>query len=200
MLSSKGANNLNFDFKKILEKALEKKKEIIVVAIYIVAFSLIYFKMNSLNIEKENLEWDVQTSERMYNNVKNVPYTYEELQTQYAQKEEEYKNMENYLPLNLSNKDVNNMIADIVNNTGRLFDLGSYKVIELKSEKNNIRYQVKINSINATYDQTKEFFNYIKDYKSKIEVQQLNLTRIYDNIQGSMTLDFYGTIQEASEV
>lgn len=192
---------MKLNFNDILEKVRGRKKEIIVLLIYVAVFSLIYFNINDLKLKKENLEFDLQMSERMYNNIKNIPFSYDELSTQYAQKEAEYKEVENYIPINLNNKDVNNMIAEIRRDTGNLFDLGSCKVTEVSlADKNYNCYQVKVNSFNGTYTQVKNFFKYIADYKAKIEISQVNLTRNLESVQGNIILLFYGTVQNGEQV
>lgn len=192
---------MKFNFNDILEKLRGRKKEIIVVLIYVVVFSLIYFNINNLRLKEENLKFDLQMSEVKYNNIRNISFSYEELKEQYEQKEEKYNKIENYIPIDLTNKDVNNMIAEIRRDTGNLFDLGSCKVTEIMlQEKAYNCYQVKINLINGTYTQIKNFFKYIAEYESKVEISQVNLTRNLESVQGNVILLFYGTVQNGEQV
>ena len=104
--------------------------------------------------------------------------------------------------LNLKNQDINQRLAQIINDTGNLFSLSNCKVSEVTAKNDELynSYQVKISSINGTYYQMKEFLKSINEYESKITITQLDLTRNLDNVKGSITLVFYGEVRAEEEV
>lgn len=173
------------------------KKEIFVVLIYFSIFCGLMWIFNSQKIEKEDREFDYNLAETQYRRVKSIDLTSGELKSEVKRIISEFDELDKKLPINLKNQDITQRLVEITNNTGNMFSLSDCKVSELNNKVDSVynTYQVKINSINGTYYQMKEFLKYIEGYESKVVVTQLDLTRNIQNIKGSITLVFYGEVR-----
>lgn len=176
--------NINFNFK-------ERKKEIIVILIYLVIFGLLFFIIGSLKNKQEEIAFDVDLAKAQYDSIRNSHYNEEEMQKELNEITIKVEVMDGKLPTNLSPRNINQMLGEIAAETGNIYNqIGAIK--ELTTKDNIISYEVKLSSISTTYSQLKTFIEYIENYKVKIAISQLDLNRTGDAINGSMTLVFYG--------
>lgn len=186
-----------FDFKELLK---EHCKEIIVVLVYLVAFLGLIAGINSIKEQKSDKEFDMNLAKIKYDNVKNSNLSEEFLATEKESVEKELEEVKQKLPIGLKNADVNLMLAEIMQDTGNLFNLANCNISESKTKSGYSAYEVRISSINGTYSQIKNLLNYIKDFRVKVTITQLDFNKELTNVQGSLTLVFYGEKQLEEEV
>lgn len=176
--------NIKFDLK-------ERKKEIVIISIYLVVFMLCFLWISSIinlkNIEKDN----VASAEKEYNYIKNSNFSETKLISELKKVTEELDKANNKLPYDLSSKSINVMLAEISQKNNNIFNLGRCNVSEV-NRKGYTAYEVRITGIDGEYSQVKKLINYIEKYKVKIKITQLDLNKVGSNISGSMTLEFYG--------
>lgn len=178
----------------------ERKNEIIVILSYLAIFFTLIFFINYLKTEEESKKFDEELARIQYNSLKNSNLSKSDLTNELAAIEQEIESVKQKLPVNLKHQDVNEMLSEISTNTGGIFNLGNCDIADSKTTNNSITYEVKIKNIKASYAQIENLLNYIKEYKSKIGITQLELIREDMNVSGNLTIVFYSEKQGGDEL
>lgn len=178
---------------KIKFNLKERKKEIIVLCVYSALLGILMFLINNLNTLQETRKFEEDLARVQYNNIKNSNVSEEELMESLKELTLEVENLKQSVPVNLSYREVNEMLAEIIKDNGNIFNLGNCNVTEIKSAEGYNAYEVRISSINGEYYQVKNLMNYIEQYKVKIKIEQMDLNKTNTNVQGNLILVFYGT-------
>lgn len=179
---------MKFDFNIIKER----KKEIIIVLIYLVLFSAIILGINHFNVKKEDKKFEEDLAQIQYNTILNSNFSETELLADLKKVTMESENLKQKLPTDLEYRNINQKLTEIIN-ANNIFSLSSCSLKEIETKEGYCAYQVKVNEINGTYAQFKKFLSYIGEYDNKIVITQLDVDVVdVTQVQGNMTLIFYG--------
>ena len=179
---------MNIDFK-------EHKKELIIVAIYLLILGVSYYVITDFNVKQDDAKYEESSKYYDYLMWKNNNWTKEGLEAEKDNVEKEIEIAEAKVPQDLTIQKVNESLLTISQETGNIFFFKDCKVSELKSTKASQykSYKVSIDKVYGSYWQYRDFLNYIANYDKKIVVSEVDVTRdINDEIKGSMVLVFYG--------
>lgn len=179
----------DFDFKEFF---IHRKKELLVIALYSLLFVFVIWFINKINIDIETAEFDRNLAERQYNNIKNSNLSEDVLASELREITLEAEEMNKKLPSNLDHMEINKMLSEISRANGGLFTLGNCNIAQVERKDGYASFEVKVKSIRGGYSQFKNFVEYIEKYKSKVILSQVDLTRTYYEVQGTMTLVFFG--------
>jgi len=179
----------DFDFKEFF---IHRKKEILVIALYTLLFVSVVSFINKLNIDIETAEFDRNLAERQYNNIKNSNLSEDVLANELREITIQAEELSRKLPANLDHMEINKMLSEISRANGGLFTLGNCKITQIERKDGYASFEVKVNSVRSNYNQFKNFVEYIEKYKSKVILSQVDLNRTSSEVQGSMTLVFFG--------
>jgi len=179
---------VKFDFNIIKER----KKEIIIVSIYLVLFFAIILGINHFDAKKTDKQFEEDLAKIQYNTILNSNFSETELLADLKKVTMESENLKQKLPIDLEYRNVNQKLTEIIN-VNNIFSLSSCTLKEIETKEGYSAYQVRVNEVNGTYAQFKNFIKYIGEYDSKVVITQLDIDVVdITNIQGTMTLVFYG--------
>ena len=185
---------MNFDIK-------EHKKELIIVAIYLLILGGLYYFITSVQSNKLDVQSEEEFLAIRYNTLKNRDLSEESLQAELDKVTEEVENAIAKIPQELTVQKINEDLLKISQETGNIFFFKDCKVTEDKNNKDSEAkynaFKVRINKIYGSYWQYRDFLKYIANYDKKIVISELDVTRnINDEVEGKMTLVFYGAKPE----
>jgi len=188
--------NIKIDAANVKQILYDHYKEIIVILIYAVIFICVNSAVKSLSKEKSSLEFDENLAKRQYDTIKASNLSKNDLLEELKQLTQEISDAKEKLPQDLKIQDINNILTEIISDTGNLFNLGHCSISELKTKEAYKGYEVRITSINGNYYQFKNLLNYISNYRVKSQVTQLDITRTNSGVQGNLAIEFYGQKSE----
>jgi Tfp pilus assembly protein PilO len=178
---------------------LKKWRELLLSAVLIIIIILLSMLIKNLfSLQKEAIQ-KRDITKNTYNKILTGETSEEKLNMMLAQIKEEYRATEECVPKELKKQDVISALMDISENV-------NIKGLEIKDmiltsepPKKGEKYEtikVNIKSFSGTYENIKQFLEYIKNYNREITINNLNFTREKDSkeFKGSMTLCFYGDI------
>lgn len=178
---------------------LKKWRELLLSAgLFIIIILLSMLIKNLFSLQKEAIE-KRDATKIAYDKIISGETSEKELNTMLAQIKEEYRAIEEYLPKELKKQDVITTLAYISDEV----DIKGLEIkgMTLASEppKKGDKYEtikVNVKAFSGSYDNIKQFLEYIKNYDKKITINNLTFTRDKDSkeFKGSMTLCFYGDI------
>ena len=179
----------------------EYKKELIIVAVYLLIFSILYYFITDFTVKQDNVKREESGLIAEYTMWKNNTLTKEELEVERDNVTKEVELATGKVPQDLSIQKINEDLLEISQDTGNIFFFKDCKVTEDKNNKNTDAkynaFKVRINKIYGSYWQYRDFLKYIANYDKKIVVSELDVTRnLNDEVDGKMTLIFYGAKPE----
>lgn len=181
---------MNIDLKKY-------KKELIIVAAYILVFGVLYYFITTSKSEQFDIKADEELLARRYDSLVNRELSEEKLDEELQKVTEEVEIATGKLPKDLTVQMINQMLLNISQNTDNMFSFKDCKIGTEKSENGYVYYEVEINNVHCSYWQYKDFLNYITNYEKKICISSSDVTRnINDDISGKITVVFYGLKDE----
>lgn len=179
----------------IVDFLKDKYREILVIVVYILSVSLIVWQINNLTYKQEDLEFDVNLTERQVETIQKITSTEEELIEEVNVAIGKIETLKEKLPAGLRFQDISKMLGEISQNNGNLYAITNCKITE---NKNDNSWKVDISSINASYDQMLAFCEYVANYPVKVSITSMTLNRDVNLVTGSLTMVFYG--REQTEV
>lgn len=177
---------MNIDLKKY-------KKELIIIAAYILVFGVLYYFITSFKSEQFDVESDEKILAVRYNNLVSKELSKEKLDEELKKVTEEVEIVSEKLPKDLTVQMINGMLLDISQNSDNMFSVKDCKIGTENSNDGYIYYEVEVSKIRGSYWQYKDLLNYIAGYGKKISILSSDITRsINDDISGKITVVFYG--------
>lgn len=177
---------MNIDLKKY-------KKELIIIAAYIIAFGVMYYFCTSLKSEQLSIKATEQSLAVNYNILMRKELSKEKLNEELQKVTEEVESVIEKLPKDLTVQMINGMLLDISQNTGNMFSVKDCKIGAEKLNGEYVYYEVSISNIHGSYWQYKDLLDYVANYTKKINILSSDVTRnISNDISGKMTIAFYG--------
>lgn len=168
----------------------EKKKEIIVVSIYVIIFAILLFIINNLNNKKTDIKSVEELTYIKYNQAKQADASEEELISKSELVTWEIEIAKAKLPNDLDET----IVIDELTKMRKYIGLSDYRISSAESNENFKYIKVDVNSISGTFEQLKNFLKYIEEADIKVSVSNLNVTVNNNYVTGNMDLNFYGKV------
>lgn len=168
----------------------EKKKEIIVVSIYVIIFAILLFIINNLNNKKTDMKSVEELTYINYNQAKEADASEEELISKVELVTSEIAIAKAKLPNDLDET----IVIDELAKMRKYIGLSDYRISAAESNENFRYIEVDVNSISGTFEQLKKFLEYIEQSDIKVSVSKLNAAVNNNYVTGNMELKFYGKV------
>ena len=173
-------------------------KEICIILGIILAVILIFILINFLLGKRQEALEVYEVAEKRYNNIMTGETSETVLNEQLNKVLEEKAKMQEILPADYKIQDANGDLREIIRNT-KILNIGNCGVVDLPVAEGDKYKKIEIRAKNfyGTYNQIKDFMDYIKNYGVKIVIKDMEFQReaTTNNMKGqNLVLILYGAI------